>query len=418
MLNCWDLRMQRHLQLVLDGEYAIDFGFTPKTVLDIGANVGAFAVWARKQWPEAQVTCYEPDPRNVANLRENAAFAEINHAAVSPWETCRIVDGVNNCGEAQIEQGGPIPCVKAASLPHADVVKIDTEGCEVEILADYDLSQTQWVILEAHGDKNPSLCAEILERKSFRLVRSGWKENERIMWFRRVAAINPDSLTIALPVYRTTDPFFMQSIARLQDAIKAQNLPWRITSLCGDALIGRSRNTLTADFLETDDQWLLQIDSDLVFSVDHIKTLLSANKTVVGGLYCKKQDGEVQWVVNALDEVGLVDGSIQEVKYIGTGFLLAHRSVFADIINQQGDSIQYSSDGLQNRIEHDFWSVGPFKRNGIRPRYLSEDWFFCQRAKDCGHKIWCDTRVVLRHVWRGENVIMYPTPDQEKEIGL
>jgi hypothetical protein len=410
--------MQPHLQLVLDGEYAIDFGITPKTVLDLGANVGAFAVWARERWPQARIICYEPDPRNVHNLRENAPFAEINAAAVGTFGSCRIIDGVNNCGETQVEPNGPIGCTHPSALPCSEIVKIDAEGSEVDILSGYDLSHTKWVVLEAHGDSNPSQCAAILNSKSFRLVREGWKEDARLMWFRRVEPINSNSLTIALPVYRTTDPYFMQSIARLQDAITAENFPWRITSLCGDALIGRSRNTLTADFLETDDQWLLQIDSDLVFSVEHIKTLLNANKKVVGGLYCKKQDGDVQWVVNALNESGLVDGPIQEVKYVGTGFLLAHRSVFTDIIEQQGDAIRYSSDGLQNRIEHDFWSVGPFKRDGMRPRYLSEDWFFCQRAKDCGHKIWCDTRVVLRHVWRSETVKLYPTPEQEKEIGL
>ena len=40
-------------------------------VLDIGANIGAFACWALERWPGAEVNCYEPVPANFDMLRQN-----------------------------------------------------------------------------------------------------------------------------------------------------------------------------------------------------------------------------------------------------------------------------------------------------------------------------------------------------------
>src|SRR5688500_13610795 len=45
---------------VLSGEYESGFSGSGLTVLDIGANVGSFAIWAGMRWPQSTVHCYEP----------------------------------------------------------------------------------------------------------------------------------------------------------------------------------------------------------------------------------------------------------------------------------------------------------------------------------------------------------------------
>ncbi len=42
--------------------------FSFDTVLDVGANKGQFAVFARRQWPKAKIHCFEPLPRPRATL--------------------------------------------------------------------------------------------------------------------------------------------------------------------------------------------------------------------------------------------------------------------------------------------------------------------------------------------------------------
>src|SRR5919106_6523451 len=42
-----------------------------RTIVDVGANVGSFAVYAAQSSPEARIFCYEPEQRNFSLLREN-----------------------------------------------------------------------------------------------------------------------------------------------------------------------------------------------------------------------------------------------------------------------------------------------------------------------------------------------------------
>ena len=45
----------------------------PRTVIDVGANVGQFAVAAAKLFPNVRVHSFEPQPDCVARLREHVA---------------------------------------------------------------------------------------------------------------------------------------------------------------------------------------------------------------------------------------------------------------------------------------------------------------------------------------------------------
>ncbi len=53
------------------------------TVIDVGANKGQFAVYARTRWPEARLICFEPLPEPRAKLaRVTRAQAEIHDCAL------------------------------------------------------------------------------------------------------------------------------------------------------------------------------------------------------------------------------------------------------------------------------------------------------------------------------------------------
>jgi len=80
-----------------------------------------------------------------------------------------------------------------------------------------------------------------------------------------------------------------------------------------------SRNNAACDCLNSDATHLLILDADMVITANHIETLIDNDVDIVGGLYCKKAQGKIQWVCNALphrptpDERGLLS-----VKHIGT----------------------------------------------------------------------------------------------------
>ena len=54
-------------------------------------------------------------------------------------------------------------------------------------------------------------------------------------------------------------------------------------------------------------------------------------------------------------------------------------------------------------------SQGVRKTDDQRMRFLTEDWFFCQRWLELGGQVFADTRVVLRHAGRA----VWPLPIQQ-----
>jgi len=215
---------------------------------------------------------------------------------------------------------------------------------------------------------------------------------------------------IAIPVYGWVPVDFMQCLMRIQ-----ANPPCNVVirTLNGDSLVSRARNTLTAEFLKTDCTHLLFLDSDLIFSGDQIKRLISHNKDVVAGFYPKKQDGPVNWVCNAKFEPNQANRrGLQEVRYMGTGFLLIKRNVFERMIEKHGDEICYHPDSRPKETEWDFWSVGPYQDSEGFRRYLSEDWYFCQRWLDMGGKVYGDVKVIAKHIGHA----IYPLQSQLKEM--
>src|SRR5215213_6191707 len=58
-------------------------GVAPRTVVDVGANVGQFAVASAKLFPKAQVYSFEPVPECADELRKNVA--RLGHVTVHPF---------------------------------------------------------------------------------------------------------------------------------------------------------------------------------------------------------------------------------------------------------------------------------------------------------------------------------------------
>lgn len=139
---------------VLAGAYdvpGLEFARPPR-VLDIGANVGAFAVWASHRWPGADVTCYEPNPEARSWLVRNVPVDSIRPVAVRDPLVSLVASlgagklrlGKHNMGEAsfydlgeQSEERIDVTVASVDDLPPCHVLKVDTEGCEVEILRSY-----------------------------------------------------------------------------------------------------------------------------------------------------------------------------------------------------------------------------------------------------------------------------------------
>jgi len=220
-----------------------------------------------------------------------------------------------------------------------------------------------------------------------------------------------NSVFIAVPIFNSVDVHFFDSMMKFVKADSGLNC--KLAVVAGDSLVPRARNTLTMEFLKSDCSHLLFIDSDLIFGADQVARILSHDEDIVGGFYPKKQQGEPELVFNCLTPPAPMDERrLTPVKYIGTGFICVKRRVFEKMIEEYGDDLMFAVDGKPGKIAFDFWSVGVYKYKDGSSRYLSEDWYFCQRAIDLGFTIYGDNGIILKHSGHA----IYPLATQEDKL--
>lgn len=232
--------------------------------------------------------------------------------------------------------------------------------------------------------------------------------DERMALFRRSVPRHRPRVMIGLPIDNGAQSHFWQCLCQL---IKDPPFEIQFEFNCGDSLVPRARNELTARFLASDCTHLMFIDSDIMFTVHDVERLLADDLDIVAGFYPKKQT-RLEYVCNELLSPGPdIQPSVRQMAYMGTGFMLIKRGVFETMADRLGDDLRYISD-FTGRLEYDFWSVGVYEYPDGSRRYLSEDWYFCQRALVLGYKVWGDTRVKLHHI----GLAVYPLPTPPSEI--
>ena len=157
---------------VLEGEYEAGYDGVGLDILDVGANVGSFALWATARWPGSVVTSYEPHPGTFAFLQRNTErrrdIIAVNAALFPGGQTTATFmsrfagDGESGLAAyardtfvagAQVESY-EVPVVDPASLRSPDIIKIDIEGGEGDVLDHINLANTSLVLLEYQNRKN------------------------------------------------------------------------------------------------------------------------------------------------------------------------------------------------------------------------------------------------------------------------
>jgi len=223
------------------------------------------------------------------------------------------------------------------------------------------------------------------------------------------------SLLIAIPIYGMVSNIFFQAYTKFIYEIDSINVPVSILIQTGDSLVNRQRNAMAKQFLtQTDCSAFLQIDSDLAFTAQNVQHIWEdlQKVDVVCGLYPKKTDKTIDWVINTLPyKPENRSDSLVEIMYAGTGFLAMNKVVLESIKEKFKEEIEYQND-VNGSLEWDFFRVGVVDF-GDKKRFLSEDWGLCYLARECGYKVYADTRIILRH----DGSIVYPTDRQIKESG-
>jgi FkbM family methyltransferase len=171
--------MTDHLRSILSGKdyppVPLPVGYKVSTIVDVGANVGAAALWFLSAAEDARLVCFEPSKQNFDCLRQNLQpFPAAEIYCVGLFARDKTVAtlhlGASQCMQhsivASCETGDATETIslKRASaefdrlgLKEISILKIDTEGCEVPILEDLGrnrLSRVDVIYLEWHSEED------------------------------------------------------------------------------------------------------------------------------------------------------------------------------------------------------------------------------------------------------------------------
>ena len=163
-------------------------------MVDIGANVGVFALWVTTRNPLARVICVEPSPRTCEFLRRNISKNKLNNVTVVQAACggksgeadlyCRGVAAMDTL-YCQDNYGSKFHLVaKIAVLTLQDLfeqfdvqvcnlLKLDCEGAEYEILFNASgdaLDRVEAITMEYHVGLNeytPDQLTRFLESRGF-----------------------------------------------------------------------------------------------------------------------------------------------------------------------------------------------------------------------------------------------------------
>lgn len=173
------------------------------------------------------------------------------------------------------------------------------------------------------------------------------------------------------------------------------------------ANVSKSRNELVGRFLDRSEcDWLLFIDSDMVFPPDTIIRLLHsaqlAGTKIIGGLCVMvTKDGPIPTLYQPAESdtdvtrvmLNAPKDQILQVAATGAACLMIHRDVLERFRDESPDNRQFC------------W----FQERVINTRWVSEDISFCLRAYELGYSVFVDTTLSIGHakggrVWHAEDI--------------
>ena len=252
---------------------------------------------------------------------------------------------------------------------------------------------------------------------------------------------------IALPWQKSVSPITATCIAQLIDRRRcASSLHF------GDAFVAHTRNSIADTFLKSKCEWMLTIDDDMVvpfgdpawfryytgfkfsdaaMSLNALDRLMSHGKTLVGALYFGRSPGAFPVYNEGKQEDAHARKGPHDVckptRWVGTGCMLIHRSVFESIevrfprlsraknmgrgqwFTSTEASLLDAATKARDALHADRSQLGAHSAATILENALAlsaaenflgagEDVSFCLRANACGHQAHVDMGLICGHL--------------------
>lgn len=242
--------------------------------------------------------------------------------------------------------------------------------------------------------------------------------------------LRKNKLFIATPMYGgQCAGMFARSIADLSALCASNGIQIQFYFLFNESLITRARNYCCDEFMRSDATHMMFIDSDIGFNPRDVIALMGlqtedSEYDVIGGPYPKKC---ISWekIKQAVDK-GIADENPQllekyvgdyvfnpknnqgqiplgepvEVLEIGTGFMMIRKKTLQKFIEAY-PQYSYKPDHVRTEAFDGSREIMMYFQAETDPkskRYLSEDYWFCQKIQEIGMKTWFCPWMSMQHV--------------------
>jgi len=246
----------------------------------------------------------------------------------------------------------------------------------------------------------------------------------------QIEELRKRKLFLAAPMYGgQCAGMFAKSVADLSSICTSNGIELRSYFLFNESLITRARNYCVDEFMRSECTHMMFIDSDIGFDPRDVLAMLALQSDdseydVLAGPYPKKC---ISWekIKLAVDK-GVADedpnvlekyvgdfvfnpkgggGNIRidvpvEVMEVGTGFMMTRRSAF-EKFEKAFPHYSYKPDHVRTEAFDGSREIMQYFQAEIDPvskRYLSEDYWFCQKMIEIGGKVWYCPWMKLQHV--------------------
>jgi glycosyltransferase involved in cell wall biosynthesis len=248
-----------------------------------------------------------------------------------------------------------------------------------------------------------------------------------------IEALRKRKLFIATPMYGgQCNGIYTRSICDLTALCVKYGIEVRSYFLFNESLITRARNYCVDEFLRSDAEHLLFIDSDIGFNPQDVIAMMALQSPespydVIAAPYPKKcitwekiyaavnkgvvdnnpnvlEDFVGDFVFNPAMDKGEQSKTIRldepaEVLETGTGFMMIRRSTF-NKYKEHYPQYSYKPDHVRTEAFDGSREIHAYFDCIIDPetkRYLSEDYMFCQNVRKMGSKVWLCPWMHLQH---------------------
>ncbi len=206
--NNWELKKLKHPfsvrnnpydyatfeEVLLREDYDLDLDFTPKTIIDAGANIGLTSIYLATKYPTANIISIEPENENFQILVQNAAkYENIIPVKAGVWNkktflaikdngggnNAFTVEEVSEESESTIQALSIVDVMQQNGWQQIDLLKMDIEGSE-KIIFESDIESwlpfTRKLVIELHDRMLPGCSAAFfsaLDKYRFSSVEKG-----------------------------------------------------------------------------------------------------------------------------------------------------------------------------------------------------------------------------------------------------